>query len=93
MDIKEDIKALAQDMTGKGEEEKIKAEQTMEIDLMMLFAENIGSAEKEVYKLFADLTSKTSKEIEDMDLNEFMKIIKELFTQESMGNFLSTALK
>lgn len=93
MNIKNDIKSLAKDITGLTEDEKIKAEQTMQIDLVMLFVENIGSAEKEIYNLFADITSKTAKEIEDMDLDKFIELITELFKQDGISNFLSQALK
>lgn len=93
MNIKEDIKLLAKDITGLSNEEKKKAEQSMQIDLTMLFAENIGSAEAEVYKLFADLTDQTVKDIKDMDLDKFIELIQEIFKQGNLGNFLSTALK
>ena len=93
MNVKEEIKALAKDITGVTEEEKVKAEQTMQIDLLMLFIENIGSAEKEIYKLLADLNGITSKEIENMDLDKLIDIIKELFEQKSLGSLFTTALK
>lgn len=93
MNIKDEIKALAKDITNLPDEEKKKAEQALQVDLTMLFVENIGSAEKEIYKLFADLNNTTAKEIEDMDLNKFMEVIEGLFKQESLGSFFKTALK
>ena len=92
MDIKSDIKALSQDLVGKTDEEKIKAEQGLQIDLLMLFTENIGSAEKEIYNLLADLEGKKPKEIEDMELAGFIVLIKELFEQESLTSLFSMAL-
>lgn len=93
MNIKDEIKGLAKDITGATPEEKKKAEQSMEIDLAMLFVENIGSAEKEIYKFFADLTGKTAADIENMDLNDFINLVKELFNQDGFASFLSTASK
>ena len=93
MNIKEDIKELAQNITGLAKEDKEKAEQSMQVDIMLIFVENLGSAEKDVYKLLGDLTDKTAKEIEDMDLTEFMAIITELFKQDGLGKLFQTALK
>lgn len=93
MNIKDEIKGLAKDITGATPEEKEKAQQSMEIDLAMLFVENIGSAEKEIYKFFADLTGKSTTDIENMDLNNFINLVKELFNQEGFASFLSTASK
>jgi hypothetical protein len=93
MNIKDEIKGLAKDVTGATPEEKKKAEQSMEIDLAMLFVENIGSAEKEIYKFFADITGKTAADIENMDLNDFINLVKELFNQDGFASFLSTASK
>lgn len=89
MNIKEDIKKLARNVTGTTPEEKKKAEQNMEIDLVMLFVENISSAEKEIYKFFADLTGKNAADIENMELSKFIDLVKELFNQDGFENFLS----
>ncbi|OMH20081.1 hypothetical protein AC231_04655 [Clostridium pasteurianum] len=87
MDIKDEIKTLTRDITGLSEEEKIKISQELQVNLSILFIENIGNAEKEVYKLFASLTDKTAEEIENMDLDKFFKLIQELFNQEGFENF------
>jgi hypothetical protein len=93
MNIKEDIKALVKNVTGMKPEERQIAEQTMQTDLVMLLIENIGNAEKEVYKLLADISGKTVKEIEDMNIDNFINMIKEIFSQDGIGNFLSVALR
>lgn len=93
MDIKSDIKALTQDITGLSEDEKAKANQNLQVDIAMLIIENIGSAENEIYGFLADLTGSTVESIQDMDLGEFIELIKDIFTQEGIGDFLSTALK
>lgn len=93
MNLKEDIKNLAKDVTGLSEEEKIKAEDEMKISLVMLFAENIGNVEKEVYKLFSDITDKSVKDLQDMNLIDFVNLIKELFEQDGFDDFLKLAVK
>jgi hypothetical protein len=93
MNIKEDIKKLAKDITGATPEEKKKAEQGMEIDLAMLFVENIGLAEREIYKFFADLTGEAASNIENMDLDKFIDLVKELFNQDGFASFLSVVSK
>jgi len=93
MDIKKEISEVAQDVTGYSSEEKIKAEAAMQTSLIMIFVENIGSAEVEIYKFLSDVTGSEVKEIEDMNLTAFMALIKELFSQEGIGDFLPSALK
>lgn len=93
MNIKEDIKALVKNITNLNTEERKNVEKAMQIDLVMLFVENISTAEKEVYKLFADISNKSTKEIEEMGISEFIKLVQDLFNQEDIGDFLSMALK
>ncbi|MBU3098386.1 MULTISPECIES: hypothetical protein [Clostridium] len=93
MNVKKDIKEIAKNVTGLAKEDKAKAEQEMQIDLMMIFIENIGVAEKEIDKLLGDLTGKTAKEIEELGLTELIDLFKELMAQEGVGSFLSQAVK
>lgn len=93
MNVKEDLRNLAQDVTGFTKEEKEKLNKTLQIDLLMLFVENLGSAEQEIYKLLGDLQNKSTKEIEAMDLDKFMELMKELLAQESLAKLFTMALK
>lgn len=93
MNMKAEIKELAKDITGKSDEEKKAAEQGLKADLMLMFIENIGNAESEIYKLLGNLSGKQPKEIEDQSLKDTFKMIEELFSEENFGDFLSTALK
>ncbi|OLN27524.1 hypothetical protein [Desulfosporosinus metallidurans] len=93
MDIKKEIASVAKDVSNFSPEEKAKAEATMQSNIIMIFIENIGSAEKEVYKFLADISGSTPKEIEDMELPLFLELIKELFSGEGIGSFFSSALK
>lgn len=93
MNIKNEIKGLVTDITGLSDEEKLKAKEGLNIELMLLFIENIGNAEKEIYKLLADLSNKTVKEIENQKIGETVEMIKSLFEDEEIGDFLKVALK
>lgn len=93
MNIKDEIKSLVKDVTGLNDEEKKKAEQALQIELVWLFVENIGNAEKEIYKFLADLTGMKTEEIKHLEPNKFMALIEELFQQDSLGSFFSMALK
>lgn len=93
MNIKDEIKSLAKNVTGATPEEKKAAQQDMEIDLAMLFVENIGNAEQEIYKFLGDLSGNKAKEIADQSPADTINMIKELFSQEGFENFLSLASK
>lgn len=93
MNIKSEIKALAKDVTNLSEEEKIKAKDSFNIDLALLFIENIGSAENEIYKLLSGMSGKTVEEVSEQGLGETIKIIENIFEDEEIGSFLKQALK
>jgi len=93
MSIKKEIAEVAKDVTGFSVKEKAKAEATMQTSLILIFVENLGSAEVEICKLLADVTGSTTEEIESMDLALLVPLIKELLSQEGVGSFLSSALK
>lgn len=93
MNIKSDIKAIAKDLNGLSDEEKLKAKDSLNIDLMMLFIENIGSAEKEIYKLLANLSGKTEKEIAEQKLIETIDMLKAIFNDDQFDDFFGVAVK
>jgi len=93
MNIKNEVKSLAKDVTGKSKREKEQAENEMKADLFMLFVENISNAEQEIYKLLADLSGKSVTDIQSLEITELIKMLKDLFNQGELKSFLSTALK
>ena len=93
MNIKDEIKGLAKDITGATVKAKKAAEQGMEIDLTMLFVENIGNAEPEIYKFLGSLSGKKAQEIADQSPADTINMVKELFSQEGFTDFLSLASK
>lgn len=93
MDIKSDIKALTKDISSLSDEDKLKAKDALNIDLMLLFVENIGSAEKEIYKFLSDLSGVEAKEIENQSPIKTIDMIKSIFEDEEIGDFLKVALK
>lgn len=93
MNIKSEIKGLITDITGLSDAEKAKVKDSLNIELMLLFIENIGNAEKEIFKFLADLSGKTVKELENQKLGETVEMIKSIFTDEEISDFLKVALK
>jgi len=93
MNIKEDIKGLMTDVTGKSDEEKAKAKERIQIDGIMLFVEHIGDAEQEVYKLLSDISGKTTKEIASSNIKDIMGIIEAIFNDPQFEDFFGQALK
>ncbi|AAK78044.1 hypothetical protein BJV85_000100 [Clostridium acetobutylicum] len=92
MNIKDELKRLAANITGTPKERK-KAEKELEIDMIMLFIENISNAEQETYKFLADLSGKTPQEISEQAPKETISMIKEVFSKEGFNDFLSLASK
>lgn len=93
MALREELKKMFVDVTGKTDDEKKQATQEMEINLFLLFIENVGNAEQEVYKLLGDLSGKKPKEIEEQEPGDTIDMIKELFSEEQFKSFLSLAVK
>jgi len=106
MGIREELKKLAKDATniqmpeGKMTEEeradkfeKIKetAINEMQIEAIMIFVENIGNAEKEVYKFVSAISEKAEKELLDPVI--FMDAMKAIFEDETLKSFFKLALK
>jgi hypothetical protein len=93
MNLKEEIKALAKDITGLSDKEKKKANEGLQAELVILFIENIGNAEDEIYKFLGNLSDKKPKEIAEQPPLETINMIEQLFSEENFGDFLSLALK
>lgn len=93
MNIKNDIKTLTKDITSLSDEEKLKAQDALNIDLVLLFIENIGNAEKEIYKFLANLSGKTEKEISEQRIAETISMIEAIFNDDQVGDFFGQALK
>jgi len=91
MGIREELKKLAKDVSEvKPEEKEIKINE-MQIEILMIFVENIASAQNEVYKFIADISGKSFDELKDLDV--FMESIQEIFKDETIKSFFKLALK
>ena len=93
MNIKSEIKVLTKDISALSDEDKLKAQNALNLDLVLLFVENIGSAEKEIYKLLSDLSDVPAEEIADQSPTKTINMIQSIFEDEELGDFLNTALK
>ncbi|OAA90706.1 hypothetical protein [Clostridium coskatii] len=93
MNMKKELKEIAKDVTGKTEKEKKQALLGLRADLMLLFIENIGNAEQEIYRFLGNLSDKEAQEIADQPPKDTFAMLNEIMDDESFGDFLSTALK
>lgn len=93
MNIKNEIKGLFTDVTGKKEEEKKEIGQDVGIQLAFIVMENMYLAEKEITDFLADMTGKTKDEISKQKPVETIKMFEELFSQEDFKVFFSQAVK
>lgn len=93
MGLREDLKKVARDVADIKPEDKAKVLNEMQIELLMIFVENIGNAENEIYEFISNVSEKPVKELKDMDFDEFMGILKEIFLSDEIKSFFITALK
>ena len=89
MGVREEIKKLANDLATS--ENKKVAEKEMEIEMIMIFVENISNAEKEVYKFISDISEKTIEELKDLTV--FMDAIEAIFKEDTIKSFFKLALR
>lgn len=93
MNIKNEIKVLIMDAKKDKKADGENAAQSLGIDVALIFVENIGSAEREVYQLFASLIEKKVEEVKKMKATEVFEIVKGLFENEDAKKVFSMALK
>ena len=59
----------------------------------MIFIENISNAEEEIYSFVANVAEKSVQELKEMDADVFINLIKQIFLDEKIQSFFTTALK
>lgn len=93
LDLKNELDGLFVTIDGKGLTEREiaqaqdQANYELGIKLMALIVEKYWKAEKEVYTLLADLTDKTVKDIEDLPVDEFIDLLKQVKEDKSFDSF------
>ena len=63
------------------------------LELFMIFIENISNAEEEIYSFVANVAEKSVQELKEMDADVFINLIKQIFLDEKIQSFFTTALK
>jgi hypothetical protein len=58
------------------------------IEFAKLILEQYHLASEEINTFLADITGKTKKEIEELDLQEYALTIKDIFTKNNFSSFL-----
>lgn len=90
LDIKDELRELSKNANKKGKKDTV---ENVQMEIAFLLVEHIPDAQKEICEFLGDLVGKTEKEIEEQELQETIKIITDLLSQEGMGSFLTSALK
>lgn len=90
MNMKAEIKELTLKANKKGKKDSV---ENVQAELVMLFIDHIPDAETEIYKFLGTLSDKTPDEIAEQSPVDTFEMIKELFSQENFGSFLTSALK
>jgi len=80
MEIKESIKIIFAGSKQQGE---------MVSEFVWAIIENYYKAEKDFFNFLADIEGKTSEEIADLPITEFVDLIKELFSAKNFPFFKS----
>lgn len=91
MGIREELKKIAKYVASVKPDEKEVAINEMQIELIMIFVENISNAEDEVYKFISDISEKSVEELKDLKV--FMDSIQTIFADETIKSFFKLALK
>jgi len=91
MGIRDELKKIAKYVASVKPEDKDIATNEMQIELIMIFIENIANAEKEVFKFVSDVSEKSVDDLKDPTL--FIQSLKEILESESIKSFFSLALK
>ena len=91
MGIRDELKKIAKYVASVKPDQKEIATNEMQIELIMIFIENVANAETEVFKFVSDISGKSVKDLEDPTL--FIESLKEILGSESIKSFFSLALK
>jgi len=91
--IKEDIRSLMEDVSGKSQEEKEIIQKEKGYDLMFVFLEKLAGAEKETFDFLSVYLEKSIEEVKQMDILEIGETFKNLFADEKFKVFFQKAMK
>lgn len=91
MGIREELKKIARSVADIKPEDKEVATNEMQIEVLMIFVENIGNAEQEVYKFVSGISEKSIEELKDLDV--FMEALQGILAEETLKSFFKLALK
>ena len=91
MGIREELKKIAKYVASVKPDEKEVAINEMQIELIMIFVENIANAEVEVFKFVSDISEKSVEDLKDSVL--FIESLKGILESESIKSFFTLALK
>lgn len=89
MNIQSDINAIFDEAKAKPGSE---AQNYMGGQVVLLLMKSAHKAKKELCEWIASLSGKSVEEVKGMGLKEMSDFLKELFTQEGIGDFFKSAV-
>jgi hypothetical protein len=92
IDLKQEMKSLIVDVTGKSAEEKKSIKNESGIDLVFVIVDKIVDAEKETWEFMTLYLEKTIEEVKEMDMFEIAEIIAELIKDPRVTKVFQTAI-
>lgn len=88
MDLKEELKTLDIDLESK---DKTTISNSMLVEIMYLFVENMGSSEEEIFKFVSSISEVKEDDLKD-NPDLFMDNLKGIFTSEGFSKLFPSAL-
>jgi hypothetical protein len=93
LDIKDDLKNLMVDVTGKTEEEKNLATNEKGLDFMFLIVSKLAIAEREATEFIAVYMEKPAEDVLEMDILDIAEVLKNLFMDKRFQAFFQQTMK
>lgn len=91
MGIRDELKKIAKYVASVKSGEKEIATNEMQLEIIMIFIENIANAEAEVFKFVSDISEKSVEDLKDPAL--FIESLRGILESESIKSFFTLALK
>src|SRR5690606_5673050 len=87
LNIREDLRKLFTDATGKSEEEQEQLARQRGFEAIYLLLERLPDAEQEAKEFIGAITGKTPAEVDDMPIDEMINAVRSVRTPEVMRLF------
>ena len=86
-----EITKLVQSSDEKGDTLNASVGFAVVMDIVSIIVGNLPKAEKEIYSFLASISNQTVQQIQDMEMVEFIGMIKDVVTKEEFKDFFNQA--